>query len=96
MQGGKAAAATILEMRATGDFSKQSTKEYQRRWMEAYGHDFNMVRPLPTLEACCLHNLHMVFPPLFSFCLGQVKNECEKSQALKRAGHPRSVPSPPR
>ncbi len=27
-QGGKAAAETILDMRATGDFSRQSTKEY--------------------------------------------------------------------
>lgn len=43
-QGGKAAALTILDMRASGDFSKQSTKEYQRRWIEAYGHDFGMVR----------------------------------------------------
>lgn len=48
VQGGKAAATTILDMRATGDFSKQSTKEYQRRWMEAYGHDFGMVRALPS------------------------------------------------
>ena len=44
MQGGKAAAETILDMRATGDFSKQSTKEYQRRWMQAFGHDFHLVR----------------------------------------------------
>lgn len=42
-QGGQAAAETILDMRATGDYSKQSTKEYRRRWMAAYGHDFHMV-----------------------------------------------------
>lgn len=30
-------------MRTTGDYSKQSTKEYQRRWMQAFGHDFHMV-----------------------------------------------------
>ena len=30
-------------MRATGDYSSRSTKEYQRRWMKAYGHDFHMV-----------------------------------------------------
>ncbi len=30
-QGGKAAAQTILDMRRTGDFSKQSCKQYERR-----------------------------------------------------------------
>jgi len=43
-QGGKAAAETILDMRATGDYSKQSTKEYERRWIQEFGHDFHMVR----------------------------------------------------
>lgn len=42
-QGGKAAAETILDMRATGNFTKASTKEYEKRWMKAYGHDFAMV-----------------------------------------------------
>lgn len=42
IMGGKAAAETILDMRATGDYSRQSTKEYRRRWMAAYGHDFHM------------------------------------------------------
>ena len=32
-------------MRATGDYSQQSTKEYERRWKAAYGHDFHMVLP---------------------------------------------------
>ena len=43
-------------MRKTGDFSKQSTKEYQRRWIAAYGHDFNMVtiHPLLPLVRVCL------------------------------------------
>lgn len=40
MMGGKAAAATLLEMRASGDFSAANTARYQRRWMEAFGHDF--------------------------------------------------------
>ena len=31
MMGGKAAALTILDMRKTGDFSKQSCKQYERR-----------------------------------------------------------------
>lgn len=43
-QGGKAAAETMLDMRMTGDYSKQSTKEYQRRWIQLFGHDFHMVR----------------------------------------------------
>ncbi len=32
MMGGKAAAQTILDMRRTGDFSKQSCKQYERRY----------------------------------------------------------------
>lgn len=40
MMGGKAAAQTILDMRRTGDFSKQSCKQYERRWQQLYGHDF--------------------------------------------------------
>ncbi len=40
MMGGKAAAETLLDMRATGDFSKQSCKQYERRWYKAYGYDF--------------------------------------------------------
>jgi hypothetical protein len=43
-QGGKAAAETMLDMRVTGDYSRQSTKEYQRRWIQLFGHDFHMVR----------------------------------------------------
>jgi hypothetical protein len=43
-QGGKAAAQTILAMRATGDFSRASTRQYERAWMRAYGHDFGYVR----------------------------------------------------
>jgi hypothetical protein len=31
MMGGKAAAQTILDMRRTGDFSKQSCKLFERR-----------------------------------------------------------------
>jgi menaquinone-9 beta-reductase len=31
MMGGKAAAQTILAMRRTGDFSKQSCKQYERK-----------------------------------------------------------------
>lgn len=42
MMGGRAAADTILDMRKTGDFSKASCKQYERRWIRAYGHDFYM------------------------------------------------------
>mmetsp|Transcript_4947 Transcript_4947/g.10643 ORF Transcript_4947/g.10643 Transcript_4947/m.10643 type:complete len:491 (-) Transcript_4947:717-2189(-) len=42
MMGGKAAAETIADMRATGDYSKQSCRQYERRWYHAYGHDFFM------------------------------------------------------
>ncbi|GAX79984.1 hypothetical protein CEUSTIGMA_g7423.t1 [Chlamydomonas eustigma] len=42
MMGGRAAAETIIDMRNTGDFSKQSCKAYSRRWYKAYGHDFFM------------------------------------------------------
>mmetsp|Transcript_17105 Transcript_17105/g.47439 ORF Transcript_17105/g.47439 Transcript_17105/m.47439 type:complete len:498 (+) Transcript_17105:1914-3407(+) len=40
MMGGKAAAQTILDMRRTGDFSKQSCKSFERRWQRLFGHDF--------------------------------------------------------
>jgi flavin-dependent dehydrogenase len=40
MMGGKAAAATLLEMRAAGDFSAANTARYERRWVEDFGHDF--------------------------------------------------------
>ena len=43
VQGGKSAAETILDMRVTGDFSKKSTKEYQRRWNSLFGYDFKNV-----------------------------------------------------
>lgn len=42
MMGGKAAAETLLDMRASGDFSKASTRQYERRWMQMFGHDFMM------------------------------------------------------
>lgn len=44
-QGGKAAAETVLEMRERGNFSRAATQAYERRWMKAYGHDFELVRP---------------------------------------------------
>lgn len=40
MMGGKAAADTLLEMRAAGCFTAANTARYQRRWVEAFGHDF--------------------------------------------------------
>lgn len=43
MMGGKAAAETLTEMKATGDYSSAMAKGYAKRWMKAYGHDFPMV-----------------------------------------------------
>lgn len=40
MMGGKAAALTMIDMVKTGDFSAQSCRAYERRYMKAYGHDF--------------------------------------------------------
>lgn len=34
MMGGKAAAQTMLDMRSTGDYTKQSCKQYERRWVQ--------------------------------------------------------------
>lgn len=42
MMGGKAAAQNILDMKQTGDYSKLSTRGYERNWIKAYGHDFYM------------------------------------------------------
>jgi flavin-dependent dehydrogenase len=49
MMGGKAAAYTILDMRRTGDFSKQSCKQYERRWYKAFGHDFFLSQKMAEL-----------------------------------------------
>ncbi|PSC69140.1 CMF receptor CMFR1 [Micractinium conductrix] len=42
MMGGKAAAEVLLQCREAGDFSKRSTRLYERRWMELFGHDFKL------------------------------------------------------
>eukprot|EP00891_Asterochloris_glomerata_P007795 jgi/Astpho2/7795/Aster-06086 len=44
IMGGKAAGQAVLSMRQTGDFSKLSTRQYERRWMELFGHDFVLSR----------------------------------------------------
>ena len=56
VQGGKAAAETVLDMREAGDYSALSCSQYERRWMAAYGHDFAWVRldwaaELPRMQA---------------------------------------------
>lgn len=43
MMGGKAAAEVLLACRQAGDYSKRSTRLYQQRWMELFGHDFKLV-----------------------------------------------------
>jgi geranylgeranyl reductase family protein len=42
MMGGKAAAEVLLACREAGDFSKRSTRLYEQRWMELFGHDFKL------------------------------------------------------
>lgn len=42
MMGGKAAADALLACRQTGDFSAASTKQYETKWKQLYGHDFWM------------------------------------------------------
>lgn len=37
MMGGRAAADAILACRSTGDYSRYSTRQYERKWMELYG-----------------------------------------------------------
>lgn len=53
MMGGKAAAETLLDMRITGDFSKQSCRQYERRWVRAYGHDFFLSQKMAELVYRC-------------------------------------------
>ena len=55
-QGGKAAAQTILDMRAAGDYSKASTRVYEQRWMQLFGHDFAYVRLSPPSTAAPIEN----------------------------------------
>ena len=43
MMGGKAAAEVLLACREAGDYSRRSTRLYERRWMELFGHDFKLV-----------------------------------------------------
>ena len=57
LQGGKAAAETILEMRAAGDFSAASTSVYQQRWMQLFGHDFAYVSAHALMCAMTVHML---------------------------------------
>ncbi|KAL6749979.1 hypothetical protein V8C86DRAFT_2824776 [Haematococcus lacustris] len=53
MMGGKAAAQTMLDMRRTGDFSKQSCRQYERRWFKAFGHDFFLSQKMAEAVYAC-------------------------------------------
>jgi hypothetical protein len=53
MMGGKAAAEALLAMRATGDFSSASTRQYELKWKELYGHDFWMSRAFAAVVYRC-------------------------------------------
>ena len=39
-------------MRKTGDYSRASTRQYERAWMRAYGHDFSYVRARMSCMSC--------------------------------------------
>ncbi|CAL5219487.1 g1326 [Coccomyxa viridis] len=67
MMGGKAAADTILEMRECGDFSAASTRVYQQRWMQLFGHDFayskkgaELIYKYPILLDACANEMARV------------------------------------
>lgn len=51
--GGKAAADSLLAMRRTGDFSKASTKQYEAKWKQLYGHDFWMSKAFAEVVYRC-------------------------------------------
>ncbi|GLC44549.1 hypothetical protein PLESTB_000060900 [Pleodorina starrii] len=53
MMGGKAAAEAILAMRQTGDYSKRSTKQYEAKWRQLYGHDFWMSKAFAEVVYRC-------------------------------------------
>lgn len=46
MMGGKAAAGAVAAMAASGDFSRRSARQYERRWMQLFGHDFFLSKVL--------------------------------------------------
>ncbi|KAK9909707.1 hypothetical protein WJX75_006409 [Coccomyxa subellipsoidea] len=67
LMGGKAAAQTILDMRAAGDYSKLSTRIYEQRWMKAFGHDFafskkgaELIYKYPILLDACANEMQRV------------------------------------
>ncbi|KAK9830972.1 hypothetical protein WJX81_004131 [Elliptochloris bilobata] len=73
MMGGKAAAATIMAMRKTGNFSRASTCQYERAWMRAYGHDFayskrgaELIYKYPILLDACANEMQRVGDPMMT------------------------------
>lgn len=42
IQGGKIAGGVLADMKQGGDFSSKSTRVWEQRWFEAFGHDFKM------------------------------------------------------
>jgi flavin-dependent dehydrogenase len=73
IMGGKAAAETILRMRETGDFSKRSTRQYQKRWMQLFGHDFSMSKKGAALIYRC--------PMLLDACANEMQRKGDSMMA---------------
>ena len=69
LQGGKAAAETLLQLREAGDFSAANTRHFERKWMQLFGHDFKLVRGSclrihPHMPACVHLSLKQCFIPM--------------------------------
>lgn len=43
MMGGKGAAEVLLQLRAAGNFKKENTRLFERKWMQLFGYDFKLV-----------------------------------------------------
>ena len=54
MMGGKAAAEAVLAMRGTGDFSKASCAQYERKWKALFGHDFYLSQKMADIVYRCV------------------------------------------
>lgn len=80
MMGGKAAAQTVLDMRRTGDFSKRSCKQYERRVYKLFTHDFYLSQKMAEVRdslfwvccfsSCARHGTYCRCPAVRQECEG--------------------------
>lgn len=73
MMGGKCAAEALLELRENGDFSAASTKIFEAKWMELFGHDFRLsekgaelIWKYPILLDACANEMERVGDSMMS------------------------------